>query len=283
MTKSALVLRDLDLIRAINERSRFCLIVSLVHPDDQTRALFEPGAASAPERLEALRACREAGCATGVLAMPLLPGITDTEETVRALYDAFARIGVDFVQPGGLTLRPGRQKDFFLRRLHEARPDLRELYASLYAEERASGAPLASYTAQLSQRCLAENRRVGLPFLVPHHVYGRHLAAYDETSVLLRHMIELYDAAGIDIARLRRACDRYMSWLTERKRDYNRHRSWDYRELSEEVVAPGELERILGNEKLASFLRQVLGEEAVFDYVSLELARPTAGRRRADA
>ncbi|MFW5687999.1 MAG: radical SAM protein [Spirochaetota bacterium] len=276
MTKSALPLRDLDLARAINDRSRFLLIVSLVHARDDTRARYEPGAASVMERLAMLRAFRDAGCATGALAMPLLPGITDDDETIGAIYDELAECGVSFIQPGGLTLRPGRQKEFFLARLAEHDPALAPLYERFYAEERKSGMPVSAATRELTERCLAHHRRVGIPFLVPHSVYHGLLAAYDETSVLLQHMVELYAAAGTDTTRLRRACDRYMRRLCDRKRTYNRRSSWDYRELSEEILAPGALERILENEKLALFLREVFANDKVMDYVSRHLLPETA-------
>lgn len=271
MTKAALPLRDLDLFRRINERSRVVFIVSLVHADDATRAVYESGAASVEERLEALRAFGHAGCATGVLAMPFLPGITDADDQIGRLYDRLAEAEVDFVQPGGLTLRPGRQKRFFLDRLAGDRPDLTAGYDELYAEERASGAPRAAYTRELAVRSLAHNRRVAIPHLVPHRVYANRLLAYDEASVLLSHMIELYHAAGTPTARLREARERYLAWLLPRKREYNRHPSWDYRELAEELVAPGSTESIVANERLARFLRRVLTDRACFDYVRLEL------------
>lgn len=271
MTKASLPVRDLDLFRRINERSRVLFIVSLVHVDDATRAVYEPGAASVDERLEALRLFHDAGCATGVLAMPFLPGINDADEQIGLLYDRLADAGVDFIQPGGLTLRPGRQKRFFLDRLASDRPDLGPAYDELYAEERPSGAPRAACTRELNPRCLAHNRRVSVPHLVPHRVYRDHLLAYDEASLLLSHMVELYEAVGTDTARLRDSRTRYLEWLVPRKREYNRHRSWDYRELAEELVAPGALESIVANDRLAAFLRRTLTGGAYFDYVKLEL------------
>ena len=78
MSKSALALRDLDAWKAVNDRTRFMMLVSLTHADDGTRQVWEPGASSVDDRIEMLRRFSEAGCATGVLAMPLLPEITDT-------------------------------------------------------------------------------------------------------------------------------------------------------------------------------------------------------------
>ena len=274
MTKSDLALRDLDLWKRVNERRRFVFIVSIVHRDDGTRRTFEPGAAAIEARLEALRAFKEAGCATGVLAMPILPGVGDAPEEVSRLYDTLAETGVDFIQAGGLTLRPGRQKEYYLRRLERSYPVHLPLYDELYRENRPSGAPIAAYTRRLARMFLREHARIGLPYLMPHHIYARHLATYDEASVLLQHMAELYRANDIDTSPLRAATKRFFAWLGPRKREYNRHRSWDYRNLSEELLAPGHLEELLDNPRLAEFLRQVLVEGGVLDYVTLRLAEP---------
>ena len=277
MTKSALVRRDEDLITAINARSRCLIIMSLVHADDQTRAAFEPRTSTVQDRLQALRAFKAAGCATGVLAMPLLPGITDDESSIQQLYRMVAACNVDFVQPGGLTLRPGRQKAFYMDRLRAVRPDLLALYERLYQEERASGAPRADYGAGLMARCREHQRRCGIPCLVPHSVYHGQLMVYDEVAVLLRHMVDLYQELTPDTARLRRATRRYMTWITDRKRAYNRHRSWDYRALSAELTDAGKLDDIVDNRKLASFLRRILQDDVVLDYITLTLKPAAAG------
>ena len=311
MTKSSLALRDLEAWSRVNERSRFVFLVSLTHATDETRSVWEPGASSAEARLEALRRFGEAGCATGVLAMPLLPGITDTDENIAGLYDRLQAIGVDFIMPGGLTLRPGRQKDFFMGHLRRHQPDLLPLYEELYREERASGAPLTAYTSALHSRLAAHHARVGLPWLLPHRVYRNHLHRYDEVNVLLHHMIELYAARGTATQPLRSALTRYLRWLEERKTAYNRHRSWRYEDLDAELEAlcrgpsddaavdhdapidhatpigddsrnggaragvdPGEfppLAGIMGNTKLARFVSRVVLDRACFDYVNLKL------------
>ncbi len=291
MTKSALALRDLDLWAQVNARSRFMFLVSLTHASDETRQVWEPGASGIDDRLEALRRFKDAGCVTGVLAMPLLPGITDTEENLKALYDRLAEVDVDFIMPNGLTLRPGRQKDHFMSHLARHRSDLVDLYDDLYREDRPSGAPRTSYAGELHPRLAAHNAEVRLPGLVPHRVYRNQLHLYDEVNVLLRHMLELYEARGIDTRPLKTACKRYMTWLETRKAQYNRHRSWRYEDLDAELAAlcgvrpasgrgtlpltstpaTGTLATLLGNEKLAAFVGDVVVKRKTLDYVTLEL------------
>ena len=277
LTKSALALRDLDLWSEVNRRSRFLLVVSLTHSDDRTRAAYEPGASSVDERLDMLRAFRAAGCATGILAMPFLPAITDTEENLTCLYDLLAAIGVDFIQPGDLTLRPGRQKSFFLDRIAGTRPDLLELYHRLYAEDRRSGAAVRSYREEVYPRALAHNRRVRVSTLPPHRIYHGVLHRYDETNVLIEHMRELYGAAGVDTRRLDQASQRYRTWLVARKAVYNRHTRWRYEDLDAELTsacdgtASPTVEEIVGNERLAALIRSIVIDRSVFDYVDRRL------------
>ncbi|HTO22070.1 MAG TPA: radical SAM protein, partial [Spirochaetia bacterium] len=117
LTKSSLVARDLDTWDAVNRRAGFILNLSIATLDESVRRQFEPGASSIAERLETVRAFRARGIPVGVMAMPLLPFISDGDLEVRALLRALKDAGVVYVMPAGLTLRPGRQKDFFLQRL----------------------------------------------------------------------------------------------------------------------------------------------------------------------
>jgi len=290
MTKSALALRDLDQWAQVNERSRFIFLVSLTHATDETRQAWEPGASSVDERLTALRRFKEAGCGTGVLAMPLLPGITDTEENLKVLYSRLAEVNVDFIMPSGLTLRPGRQKEYFMGHLERHRPDLVRFFNDLYHEDRASGTPLASYISELYPRLAAHNAQIKLPWLMPHRLYRDHLHTYDEVNVLLHHMVELYEARGISTRPLKSALKRYLAWLTDRKTEYNRHRSWRYEDLDGELtamcrpvragIAPAgatggpastELATVIGNGKLAAFVRDLVLRRETLDYVTLKL------------
>jgi hypothetical protein len=208
------------------------------------------------DRLEALRAYSDAGCATGVLAMPLLPGIHDNAPHIHELYTALVDSGVDFVQPGGLTLRPGRQKDYFLARLRDHRPDLIPLYAEIYRNERPSGAPDRRWHSDLTALCVVEHERTGVSVNVPRHIYSGNLERYDELQVYLHHMAADFEMRGTDTRRLRTALGKLMDWLTDRKRIYNRHRSWDYADLSAELFTAGTLEEILRNDRLSAHVRE---------------------------
>ncbi len=279
LTKSSLVTRDIDLWAKVNARSRFILNMTIGTLDETVRRRFEPGASPIAERLETLRTFTKKGIAVGVMALPLLPFIADREEDIRALVRALKNAGAVYVMPGGLTLRPGRQKDFFMKEIEASYPGLLGRYREIYAEERQSGACTRIYRDGLMERVVAATAGLGVPFLLPHAVYGNSVPLYDELHLLLQHMGELYAARGVAVDALKVAARRYADWLLLRKRVFNRKRSMRQEELEEEtreLFGLGAAEELLGNAKLAAFLRAVALERRVFDYATLTLSPPFA-------
>ena len=131
LTKNDLILRDFDIL------SRFpkvLVIVTVTTVNAAHASVLEPGASSSADRLEVVRRAKEAGFLSGVMAMPMCPGISESMDSFTAVVDASELAGADFVYPGGLTLRPGRQKDLFLSLIDDEFPDLMPLYESRYRE-----------------------------------------------------------------------------------------------------------------------------------------------------
>ncbi len=278
LTKSSLVSRDIDLWEKVNRSSRFILYMSIATLDETVRRRFEPGASPIAERLETLRAFRKQGIAIGVMAIPLLPFISDGEQDIRALVETLKDAGAAFVMPGGLTLRPGRQKDFYMTHLAEDYPNLVARYRETYSEERQSGACTRKYRDGLTDRIASATRDTGVPFLLPHALYRGCVPLYDELYLLLQHMAELYSARGVPVAGLKSATRRYADWLLMKKRIFNKKRSLRQEDLEEETRAlfgSGGSQDLLKNEKLAGFLREVALERRVFDYLTLSLSPPS--------
>jgi len=275
MTKSDLALRDLELWKRVAAKSGFVLLVSIAGTDEGVRREMEPGAASYERRFEMARLFKEAGCAVGILAMPFLPGLTDSSDSIRSVYAAAAAAGADFVMPGGLTLRPGRQKDFYLRALEARDSSLLRSTLELYREERPSGAPTAQARRELDSRIAPIRRALGMPWLLPHRAFAAILPAHDSFRVLLRDMIELYGERGVDTGALERGAGRYDAWLVGSRRHFRRRRNlgpaWLELRLAE-ALASGELAEVLDNERLCRFARRVIAEGAVLDYASLGLS-----------
>lgn len=282
MTKSALALRDLDAWTAAlvapggpGQRGGpgFLFFMTVTGTDEPTRELMECGASPYRERLEALSAYARAGATTGALAMPLLPGLSDDDASVRRLFGALKETGVSFIMPGGLTLRPGRQKEAYLQTLRTARPDLLPLYDKLYAECRPSGMPIAAASAALAARCGALLRETGLPDRLPHRELARLAPAHDAARVLLRDMVELYGARGVPVRGLAAAADRYDAWLKAVRTEFRRRRTLPASWLEErflDAAGSGELARVLDNAKLSAFMADVALRGLRLDYATLK-------------
>ncbi|MFU8767391.1 MAG: SPL family radical SAM protein [Candidatus Methanoperedens sp.] len=127
-TKSALVLRDIDLLR---EFSNIEVGVTLTSPDDSVRSKLEPGASSVAERLRALRELGENGIDTWVFLGPLMPHITDIE----GLVDAVAEVKPKYVIVDRLRLKPGVWENV-RRFVEEFNPQYLDGYVKIFVEGR---------------------------------------------------------------------------------------------------------------------------------------------------
>lgn len=275
LTKSTLILRDIALWEQLNRRAAFSLWVSLTFTDDRLRAIFEPHASTVDERLELLCAFKARGMHVGVLAMPFIPFLADREADIEALARRLAEIGAEFAMPGLLTVKQGRQRDALFATLAEHFPERVEDFTTLYRAEDAFGSPDPKYMRAFNARMRRIATRHAIPRRIPHRTYRGQFAIYEEVAILLRDMRHLYEERGIDTLRLRQALRRYREWVTERQRHYRRRRNLSFRQLEREyvdLVAAGGLREILANAKLADFLRAVVVDGQIFDYLSLTLS-----------
>lgn len=187
LTKSALVERDLDLCAAIATGSRVILSFSIATTDESLRERFEPRASPLHERWRLIARAKRLGLGAGVMAMPLLPGLSDQPAHVEALVRKAREVGADFVCISGLTLRPGVQMETYLRALREGSPELLPGYEKLYAARLASGAPDRRYLSRVEARGRAALAANGLPGRPPWPLFRGMLPTYAEVGVLLEH------------------------------------------------------------------------------------------------
>lgn len=133
ITKSARVLRDLDLLQAINERTKCVVQMTLTTFDEELCKKLEPNVSTTRERFEALCRLREAGIPTVVWLCPILPFLNDTEENVRGVLEYCAGAGVRGVLcfGMGLTLREGN-REYFYRQLDRLFPGMKERYIKTF-------------------------------------------------------------------------------------------------------------------------------------------------------
>ena len=121
-TKSDLIVRDIDLYQEIAQAAPALCMLTVTTADDDLAAKVEPGAPPPSRRLAAVENLAKAGLFTGVLLMPVLPFLEDTEENILAVVDRAADAGARFVYAAmGMTMREG-QREYFLRELDLAFP-----------------------------------------------------------------------------------------------------------------------------------------------------------------
>jgi len=129
LTKSDLILRDLDLIRKINDDSKAIVQMTLTTTQDDICRLIEPNVCVTSKRVEVLKKCNEAGIKTIVWLCPFLPYINDTKENITKLLDYCQQAHVyGIIYFGnGVTLREGN-REYFYRKLDELFPGLKQRY-----------------------------------------------------------------------------------------------------------------------------------------------------------
>jgi DNA repair photolyase len=132
LTKSPLLLRDLDLMKEIAAVTEISANLSVPTIDEKAWRASEPHTPNPRARLEAVGELNGAGIPTGILVAPLMPGINDDPAQVQEILQAAADAGATGVSGIGLHLR-GEVRGVFMDWLRSYRPDLVERYEELYA------------------------------------------------------------------------------------------------------------------------------------------------------
>ena len=132
-TKSARILRDLDLLQRINSRTKAVVQITLTTYDEELCRLIEPNVSTTAQRIAALREFQRAGIPTVVWLCPILPFLNDTEENILGILDACIDTGVKGILNFGMgvTLRSG-DREYFYAQLDKKFPGLKERYIRTY-------------------------------------------------------------------------------------------------------------------------------------------------------
>ena len=132
-TKSARVLRDLELLKSINEKTKCVVQMTLTTYDEDLCRILEPSVSATRERFEALMTLKEHGIPTVVWLSPILPFINDTEENIRGILDYCIKAQVKGIIcfNMGVTLREG-DREYFYAALDKHFPGLKEKYIRKY-------------------------------------------------------------------------------------------------------------------------------------------------------
>lgn len=142
ITKSDLILRDLDLLKKINEKAKVVVQMTLTTADDDLCRILEPNVCVTSRRVEVLRKLNEAGIPTVVWLCPILPYINDTEDNINSILDCCIETEVRgiFCFQMGLTLREGN-REYFYRNLDKHFAGLKEKYIAEFGNDYALPSP----------------------------------------------------------------------------------------------------------------------------------------------
>jgi len=141
-TKSARILRDLDVLKAINSKAKCVVAITLTTYDEQLCRIIEPEVSTTAERFAVLETMRGAGISTVVWMSPILPFINDTEENLHGLLDYCIRARVHgIINFGfGVTLREG-DREYFYKKLDEHFPGVKQKYIRAFGNSYECSSP----------------------------------------------------------------------------------------------------------------------------------------------
>jgi len=157
-TKSNQVVRDIDLLRKISARSSLTIHVTVTTVRTRLARMLEPRAPRPDLRLEAVRRLREAEINVGINAMPILPGLTDSEADLDALMRAACESGAQWLAGNVLFLMPASWKSF-MRFLEAKFPKLARQYSDWF---KGYGSAPESYRKEIAERVERLRRKYGL-------------------------------------------------------------------------------------------------------------------------
>lgn len=158
ITKSDRILRDLDLLQKINEKTKCVVQMTLTTYDEDLCRKIEQNVSTTRERFEVLKRLRDAGIPTVVWLTPILPFINDTEDNISSILDMCieAKVYGIICFGMGLTLREGN-REYFYKQLDRLFPQLKEKYMRTYGNQYIVESPDSSSLMKLFYQKCREN------------------------------------------------------------------------------------------------------------------------------
>ncbi len=158
ITKSNRVLRDLDLLKSINDKTKCVVQMTLTTYDESLCRKLEPNVSTTQERFETLKLLRKEGIPTVVWLCPILPFINDTEENLTGILNYCVEAKVyGIINFGmGMTLREG-SREYFYRQLDKLFPNMKERYIRAYGNQYELASPRSGSLMRLFHETCERN------------------------------------------------------------------------------------------------------------------------------
>jgi len=195
LTKSTLIKRDIDILKKINKKNRTIVSFSFSSVDDKISAIFEPGVPPPSERLKTLTFFKNEGIACGMFLLPVIPFITDMPELMEETIRKASEVNLDFIIFGGMTLKEGRQKDYFSQVLKQCYPELIVEYENIYQKNK-WGEATGEYYNSINITFNSIIKKYKIPPRIPLALYKDILEENDLVVVVLEHIDYLLKLKG---------------------------------------------------------------------------------------
>ncbi len=195
LTKSTLVERDIDIIKKINKQNRAIVSFSFSSVNDEISSVFEPGVPTPTERLKTLSKFKKERIACGMYLMPVIPFITDTPEVMENTIKKVKETELDFIVFAGMTLKEGRQKEYFMETLKENFPGLLPHYENIYLKNK-WGETTKEYYQSINQTFNLLSKKYKIPRRIPAYIYKDILEQNDLVAVMLEQLDYLAKLEG---------------------------------------------------------------------------------------
>ena len=188
LTKSARILRDMDVLQTIHRQAKCVVQLTLTTHDEALCRQLEPHVSTTRERVDVLHKMREAGIPTVVWLSPTLPFINDTEDNLASLLDSCVQAGVHGILcfGFGMTLREGN-REYYYAALNKLFPGLKQRYIQTFGNRYGCSSPhheslMALFSATCRQHGLLYQPQEVLDYLKAFPPNSRQVSMFDESA-----------------------------------------------------------------------------------------------------
>ena len=183
-TKSDLITRDIDILKRIKKHSPVLCKITITTADDNLCEIIEPNVVVTSKRFEVIKKLSEEGIYTGILLMPILPFINDTEENIINIVRLAKENGAKFIFPTfGVTLR-SNQREYFFNMLDKSFPRIKERYIKSFGNNYMCNSPNARI---LYNKFAKECNILGLHYKMSDIIYS-YKKGYNDEQLSLFNM-----------------------------------------------------------------------------------------------
>lgn len=195
LTKSILVRRDLDILKRIHKKNGVLVSFSFSSMNKKLCNIFEPGVPSPGMRLALIKYLRNQGIPSGIFLMPVIPFLSDSPKMIEQVFLNASKVGVQYIIFGGMTLKEGRQKDYFMEVLRKNYPELENEYEMIYRNNKWGNA-ISEYSQSINQTLNLIASHYKIPLRIPDYLWRNILSENDRIIAYLEQIDYLLKLKG---------------------------------------------------------------------------------------